>query len=143
MQATLTRDECALVQATFAQISPMADRVAAMFYDRLFELDPTLAPLFQSDIAVQGTKFMEKLAVAVKGLEDLDSISALVRALGRRHVGYGVKRENYETVGEAWLWALEQELGPAFRPDVRAAWATAYKILSNVMIEAAGERSGT
>ena len=45
MQSLLTRDECRLVQASFAQIAPIADEVAATFYRRLFELDPNLVGL--------------------------------------------------------------------------------------------------
>ena len=49
-----------------------------------------------------------------------------MQALGRRHAGYGVRPEHYDTVGAALLWTLEQGLGDAFTDDVRAAWAEAY-----------------
>jgi len=39
----------ALVQTSFAQVRPIADAAAALFYRRLFELDPTLRPLFNGD----------------------------------------------------------------------------------------------
>ena len=57
-----------------------------------------LEPLFNVDLKVQGTKFMEKLALAVKGLDDLDSITPFVQSLGRRHAGNGVtaKRLRYD-----------------------------------------------
>jgi len=74
VQSPLTREECRLVQASFLQIEPIADDVAATFYQRLFELNPLLVPLFKTDMKQQGLKFMEKLAVAVMGLEDLESI---------------------------------------------------------------------
>jgi len=139
MQATLTRDECKLVQASFAQVDPIADRVAASFYQKLFELDPTLAPLFKLDLTVQGGRLMEKLAVAVKGLEDIAAIAPFVRELGRRHAAYGIRVEHYDLGQLAWLWALELGLGPEFRPDVRAAWAAAYALVTRVMIEGAAE----
>jgi hemoglobin-like flavoprotein len=31
------------------------------------------------------------------------------------------------------LWTLEQELGPAFTPEVRDAWTEAYLLLATVM----------
>jgi hemoglobin-like flavoprotein len=141
MRIELTPDECTLVQASFAQIDPMADRAGAMFYGRLFELDPTLAPLFKVDIAVQGMRFMEKLAIAVKGLEDLDEIAPFVQVLGRRHADYGVKPKDYDTVCEALLWVLEQHLRSAFDANVRAAWKAAYYTLSSMMIEAGKARA--
>ncbi|MGB6984885.1 MAG: globin domain-containing protein [Candidatus Aquilonibacter sp.] len=126
------------MQASFAQVDPVSNRVAQSFYRRLFELDPSLMPLFKADIALQCVKFMEKLAIAVKGLDDLDTIAPFVRELGLRHVAYGVKTEDYDVVAEALLWALEEELGPVFQRDLKSAWCAAYWTISNIMIEAAG-----
>jgi hemoglobin-like flavoprotein len=134
----VTRQEVRLVQASFAQIDALADKLAASFYRRLFELDPTLISLFKTDMRSQGVKFIEKLAVAVKGLEDLDAISGFVQELGRRHAGYGAKIKDYGTAGDALLWALEQEFGHAFTPELRAAWSATYETLCGVMI-AGGE----
>jgi hemoglobin-like flavoprotein len=132
----VTPEQCRTVRASFAQVDPIADEVAASFYRRLFELDPALRPLFDSDLTLQGTKFMEKLAVAVKGLDDLDSITPFVQTLGRRHHAYGVAVKDYETAGDALLWALRDGLGPSFTADVRAAWLAAYTTLAAVMIGA-------
>jgi hemoglobin-like flavoprotein len=134
----VTAEECKLVQASFAQVDPVSNSVAQTFYGRLFELDPSLEPLFKTDMAMQSVKFMEKLAIAVKGLDDLDSIAPFVRELGRRHVAYGVKNVDYDVVEEALLWALEVELGPAFGRDLKAAWSAAYWTVSTMMIEAGG-----
>jgi nitric oxide dioxygenase len=138
----VTREQCRLVQASFAQVDPVADEIAAFFYGRLFELDPALERLFNIDLKVQGTKFMEKLALAVKGLDDLDSITPFVRSLGRRHAGYGVTAKDYDTVGDALLGALRDGLGPSFTADVRAAWFAAYKTLAAVMVDAPAEGAG-
>ena len=138
----MTREQCRLVQASFAQVDPVADDIAMSFYRRLFELDPALERLFNIDLKVQGTKFMEKLALAVKGLDDLDSITPFVRSLGRRHAGYGVTAKDYDTAGDALLWALRDGLGPSFTADVRTAWFAAYKMLAAVMIGASAEGAG-
>jgi nitric oxide dioxygenase len=143
MQSLLTRDECRLVQASFAQIAPIADEVAATFYRRLFELDPNLVPLFKTDIALQGARFMEKLAVAVTGLEDLEAIAPLVAALGRRHAGYRVARSDYETAREALLRTLRETLGPAFGSELRDAWSAAFATLSTEMIRASEDSAGS
>ncbi len=82
---------------------------------------------------------MPMLDYAVTGLDRLDTIAPTIQDLGKRHVGYGVKEEYYDTVGEALLWTLEQGLGSDFTPEVKDAWAEAYKLLSGVMINAARE----
>jgi len=136
MQNLLTREDCRLVQASFAEIAPIASEVAATFYRRLFELNPSLVSLFKTDMQLQGVRLMEKLAVAVQGLEDLPSIAPLVGALGRRHAGYGVQPDDYDVAGEALLGALGEAFGPAFNSELRNAWSAAFRALSTEMIRA-------
>ena len=126
-----------LIQGSWAKVVPIQTQAAALFYGRLFELDPSLKRLFKSDIVEQGEKLMSMLTVVVKGLTKLEAIVPAVQALGKRHAGYGVKDEDYATVGEALLWTLERGLGEAFTPEVRAAWASAYALLATTMKDAA------
>jgi hemoglobin-like flavoprotein len=126
-----------LVQTTFAQVRPIANTAAALFYNRLFELDPTLRPLFQGDMKEQGRKLMDMITLAVKGLDRPETLLPALSALGRRHAVYGVSEHDYETVGEALLWTLEQGLGPSFTPDVRDAWEALYGFVAGAMRKAA------
>jgi hemoglobin-like flavoprotein len=126
-----------LIQQTFALAAPEAGAIAERFYNRLFALDPTLRPLFSSDMGEQGDKLMTMLALVVHSLHQPEPILAAVRRLGERHAHYGVKPAHYATVGEALLWTLAQHFGPAFTDEVRAAWAAAYQLLADVMQEAA------
>jgi hemoglobin-like flavoprotein len=136
MQSLITRDDCLLVQASFAELEPDADAIAAAFYARLFELNPDLAPLFKTDMKLQGEKFMEKLAVAVMGLEDLGSLIPLVQKLGRDHAGYGIEPVHYEMAREALLWALGDHFGPSFNSELSRAWGAAFDTISTEMIGA-------
>ena len=133
----LTLTQIELVQGTFAIIAPIADDAAALFYRRLFEIDPSLREMFKGDMTDQRRKLMQMLSAAVKGLPRLDRLVPVVEDLGRRHAGYGVKDEHYETVGAALLWTLEKGLGSAFTPDVKDAWTTVYGLLASTMKNAA------
>ncbi|HEY5598095.1 MAG TPA: methyl-accepting chemotaxis protein [Kiloniellales bacterium] len=126
-----------LVQDSFAAVEPIAEAAAELFYGRLFELDPSLEPLFKGDMKEQGRKLMAMIKIAVRGLDSLDKLVPAVQDLGRRHTGYGVEDEHYNTVGMALLWTLEQGLKEAFTPDVKAAWATVYSVLAETMKAAA------
>ena len=88
-------------------------------------------------MAPQRKILMQTLTVVVRSLDRLDTIVPAVQALGRRHAGYGVREQHYDTVGAALLWTLEQGLGDAFGDETADAWATAYTTLASVMIEAA------
>jgi nitric oxide dioxygenase len=126
-----------LVKDSFRKIVPIADQAAALFYARLFELDPSLRPMFRGDMHEQGRKLMAMIATAVAALERLDTIVPAVRQLGARHAGYGIREEHYATVGAALLWTLEKGLGSDFTSPVKSAWTTTYTLLANTMIEAA------
>ena len=135
----MTPEHIALVQRTFADVLPLADTAAALFYERLFTLDPALRVLFHSDMQEQGRKLMTVLQLAVAGLSRLEALLPMVQQLGVRHRRYGVKDAHYATVGAALLWTLQQGLGERFTPEVQAAWTSAYTLLADTMRAAAPE----
>ena len=128
-----------LVRSSFANVQAIKDQAAALFYQRLFELDPSLRPLFKGDMAAQGAKLMAALGVMVGALDRLENILPLVRQLGRRHAAYGVRPDHYATVGEALVSTLAQALGPEFTAETRRAWTEIYGRLAWAMIAAADE----
>ena len=130
-----------LVQESFAKVAPISEKAAIIFYDRLFEVAPSVKAMFPTDMTEQRKKLMATLAVVVNGLSNLESILPAASALAVRHVGYGAKPEHYPVVGGALLWTLEKGLGAAWTPEVAAAWTAAYGTLSSFMIsEAYGKK---
>jgi hemoglobin-like flavoprotein len=129
----MTPEKIALVQSTWAKVIPIKETAAELFYGKLFELDPSLRALFKSDIREQGRKLMAMIGTAVGGLNNLGALVPAVKDLGKRHVGYGVKAEDYTTVATALLWTLEKGLGDAFTPQVKEAWTETYMVLAKTM----------
>ena len=136
----MTPSEVADVQLSFAKVVPIADQAGMMFYERLFVLDPSLRPMFATDLTEQSKKLLHVLAVATSGLTRPDTLVPIVQALGAKHVDYGVKDQHYDTVGQALIWTLEKGLAGAFTPQVKAAWLSAYTLLSTIMKEASAKR---
>ena len=130
-----------LVQESFARVAPISETAAVLFYDRLFEIAPTVRAMFPADMTEQRKKLMAMLAAVVNGLANLDSILPAASALAKRHVAYGAKAEHYPVVGSALLWTLEKGLGDAWTPEVADAWTAAYGTLSGYMISEAYGRS--
>lgn len=128
-------EQIVVVRKTFAKIQPISDNAAEMFYQHLFEMYPSLRPLFKRDMKKQGRMLMQMIDFAVKGLDDPETILPTIQALGKRHIGYGVKEEYYDTVGKALLWTLEQGLGSDFTQEAKEAWGEAYKLLASAMID--------
>ncbi|BCX47122.1 hemoglobin [Haloferula helveola] len=134
----MTEEQKNLVQGSWEQVVPISETAAELFYARLFELDPDVKPLFASaDMKEQGKKLMLMITTAVRGLDKLDELIGAIQAMGKRHVGYGVKAEHYDTVGAALLDTLEKGLGEVWTPEHKEAWALTYTTLANVMKDAA------
>jgi hemoglobin-like flavoprotein len=139
---TPTDQQIALVQQTFEQVYPLAKHISEIFYGRLFALDPSLRPLFPDDMLAQQRKLMQMLAEIVDSLDQPDEVVPTARALGQRHVGYGVAPDYYQTMRQALLWMLSKSLGDDFTRDVESAWIAAFDYVAANAIAGAESDEG-
>ncbi len=137
----MTPDQVQLVQQSFAKVAPISEQASVIFYDRLFEVAPSVRALFPDDMKEQRKKLMATLAVVVNGLTNIEAVLPAASALAKRHVNYGAKPEHYPVVGGALLFTLEKGLGPDWTPELAAAWTAAYGTLSTYMITEAYDGS--
>ena len=137
----MTPTQVSLVQESFAKVVPISETAAVIFYDRLFEVAPSVRAMFPADMTEQRKKLMMMLAAVVGGLGNLESILPAASALAKRHVGYGAKPEHYPVVGGALLYTLEKGLGEVWTPELADAWTAAYGTLSGYMISEAYGRA--
>jgi hemoglobin-like flavoprotein len=135
----MTPAQTATIRRQFGQIAPRKEEFAALFYDRLFDGDPTIRPMFPADMRPQRVKLVQALAHIILSLDNLDAVIGDVRELGMRHVGYGVRPDHYNAVGEALLATLAEMLGDSFDDFAQAAWALAYGIIADAMVEAGAD----
>lgn len=133
----MTPEQITLVKESWAKVFPIAETAAELFYGKLFELDPELKALFKGDMKEQGKKLMSILNTAVGSLDNVEAIVPAVQEMGKRHVDYGVKDADYDTVGEALIWTLHKGLEDAFTPEVKAAWLETYTLVATTMKDAA------
>lgn len=131
----MTPEQKELVQQSWAKVMPIKETAADLFYNRLFEQYPEVKPYFKGDMKEQGKKLMMMINTAVAGLDNIEALIEPVKVLGKKHVDYGVKAEDYDKVGASLLWTLEQGLKDDFTPEVKDAWAVTYTTLAGVMIE--------
>ena len=126
------------ISQTWRSVATLGDAAAELFYQRLFEIDPSTKPLFaNTDMSAQSQKLLDALGFVVESAEHPEKLVPLLQELGRRHVGYGVEDRQYQSVGAALLWTLEQGLGAAFTDEVRGAWTAAYSLVADTMVQAA------
>ena len=129
----MTPEQTILVQNSYNRVYPVYNAVAESFYRRLFELDPSLRPLFPEDMHEQRLKLMTTFNIAVNGLRHPSSIVPILQKLGRLHADYGVQATHYVTMGDALLWTLQQCLGEQFTAEVESAWVAAYALIAEAM----------
>jgi hemoglobin-like flavoprotein len=134
----MTPTQTQAIRSSWAALEPIQDEVAALFYERLFDVDPASQRLFHgTDMRVQRGALMQSLTFVVRSIDRVEELVPALEALGRRHASYGVTEDHYESVGAALMWTLAQALGDGFTTEVSEAWASAYVAVASVMIAAA------
>ncbi len=129
----MTERQKQIVAETFPLIREIAIPVSLLFYGRLFDLDPSLRRLFHIDMKEQSEKLVAMLDAIVESIDDWERIVPVLRELGQRHVTYGVKEEQYDTLCSALVWAFGQALQPGFDNEVRAAWTAVIQAVNEQM----------
>ena len=133
----MTPEQITLVQSSFDRLGPDLPALTARFYQEVFQRDPALRPLFPSDLAELRVKFAQKLTEIVQSMPRLAELLVHTRALGARHVGYGVRTRDYQTIGDSLIAALAAVLGEELDAQTHEAWVLAYTLVAETMLEGA------
>jgi hemoglobin-like flavoprotein len=95
--------------------------------------------MFRQDIEVQGRKLMDMLTALTSNLDHFEDLIPVLKALGQRHVAYGVRPEHYELVTASLIWAFGVALEDEFDAEMKAAWLAVISTVAVVMQEGAAE----
>jgi methyl-accepting chemotaxis protein len=126
------------LETTFDLVAPRGDELTDIFYARLFEAAPSVRPLFDAtDLRRQKAMLLGTLVLLRNSLRNLDAMVPKLRALGARHVAYGVEPAHYVVVGEVLIASMAQIAGDAWRPEHELAWAAALAVVADVMLSGA------
>jgi hemoglobin-like flavoprotein len=136
----MTERQIKLVEASWDYIIMNSQRAGLLFYERLFQSDPSLRSLFPEDMSLQASKLVAMITFVVHKLDNLNAVLNDVRALGKRHKNYRVEAKDYKTVGDTLLWTLQDGMGEEWTNEHKQAWMTAYSLLSETMIAAAEDQ---
>ncbi|MBP2475747.1 NAD(P)H-flavin reductase/hemoglobin-like flavoprotein [Crossiella equi] len=126
-----------LIRESFAVVEPRSEEVAQFFYGMLFSLAPQTRELFPANMEVQRSRLLRALVHVVQMVDRPDDLVPFLKQLGRDHRKFGVVSAHYEAVGTALLAAIKRFAGDAWTPAVERAWAEAYTIMAQTMLEAA------
>ncbi|HEX3762440.1 MAG TPA: globin domain-containing protein [Kofleriaceae bacterium] len=128
-----------LLRQSFEVVATANPRFVSRFYEILFERYPHARPLFPANgMARQEEMLTGALVAVLDHLEDAPWLQDTLGALGAKHVDYGVTREMYDWVGASLLATLAEVAGPAWTPELQAAWGEAYGAIVSLMLARAG-----
>lgn len=130
---SISPQQANLAKKAFVRIAPVSDMLGALFYARLFELDPALRPLFKVDLEEQAHSLMTMLGLCVEGLDEKEELIYALHNLGTRHAEYGVKARDYDTVRAAFLWILKEGIGTEWTPELENALAATFDFFTGIM----------
>ena len=134
----MNKEEIALITQSWSQILTAYEEVGETFYKRLFELDPELRNLFQTDITEQSRKFVSMITFIIFKLDSLEEVLQQARELGTRHLTYYVTLKDFDTVKQAFFETLETNGTGMWNAQLQAVWAKAYDLLEKAMKEGYG-----
>ena|SRR5690349_5978776 len=131
----MTEKQIQLVKESWSLVVPISDVAGDLFYNRLFEVAPSVRSMFKGDMRQQSRKLMGMLAMIVSKLDALETLLDEIKMLAQRHDKYGAKPAHYQVVGECLIWTLATGLGEKWNKETEESWIAAYTILSGAMIK--------
>ena len=129
-----------LLRSSFDLVLENQPQLTMRFYEILFERYPQVQPLFGRNARANQAEMLQRaLLMVIEHVEDAQWLSETLSAMGKKHVEYGVSEEMYDWVGASLLATLAEAAGPAWSPQLSAAWTDAYGAIAGIMKAAARE----
>jgi hemoglobin-like flavoprotein len=131
----------ALLRSSFELVTEREPQLTVRFYEILFDRYPQVKPLFgRSSGGNQAAMLQSALVSVLERIEDAAWLESTLRAMGDKHVDYGVTEEMYSWVGDSLISAIGEAAGDAWSRELEAAWLEAYAAISGLMRQGAQDR---
>ncbi|MGW1197565.1 globin domain-containing protein [Streptomyces sp. NPDC002536] len=126
-----------LLRSSLSAVEPFAGEITVYFYAILFARYPEVRPMFPPGMDPQRDRLLCALLRIVELVDEPESLVGFCGHLGRDHRKFGTLAAHFPAVGECLLDTLARYAGPAWTPEIAAAWTKAYGAVAQVMISAA------
>jgi methyl-accepting chemotaxis protein len=129
-----------ILEESYDLIAPRSEALVERFYERLFAFAPEVKPLFAwTDPRRQRQKLLATLVLLRKSLRNFASIEPALRAMGARHVAYGVRPEHYTIVSTTLVTTMAEIGGSAWTAEYTRAWMDAFQVVQDTMLSGAAQ----
>lgn len=123
-----------ILRTSFRVMVDQEPDLVARFYGILFSRYPQVRLLFGHNSPQRQQRMLYQALVAILDhLQDAVWLENVLRNYGAMHFRYGVTDEMYDWFGECLFAAMAEIRGPAWTPQLAAAWTEAYQVISGQM----------
>lgn len=142
-KSDLNDQQIKAIRSSWGKVLPNKEEHGKLLFYKVFEMAPHLKDLFpfgsdltQPQFTEHALRVMNTIDLAVKNLDNPDVLVPALKELGRVHAMFQLTNREFEYVGQALLSVLEEGLGEAFTPALKAAWTDLYAIITDIMVTA-------
>ncbi len=122
------------LRASFDLVTTREPELAARFYENLFTRYPESKALFGNNVGRRQEKMLrDALTALMENLENPSWLDGNLRALGERHVKYGVEEHMYGWVGACLLCTIAEISGESWTVELEDAWTNAFDAITYIM----------
>jgi NAD(P)H-flavin reductase/hemoglobin-like flavoprotein len=126
-----------LVKESFSSLAENAEAAMEHFYARLFVRYPEIRSMFPNAMHDHMERVFTALTRIVWAVDNPDSLTAYLSQLGLSHRKFGVKERHYEPFLAVLAETARHFSGPSWTAQTQAAFETALRRASSVMLAAA------
>lgn len=130
-----------LVKESWDRLEPVAGRMVAHFYARLFLAAPELRDLFPLVLERQQDHVVRALRRVVQGLDSPLLLERYLTQLGQDHRKFAVRADYYLPFGRALIDTLREHSYGSWDDRIEEAWITAYATVADRMMAGAKSTS--
>jgi hemoglobin-like flavoprotein len=123
-----------LLETSLSLVADAEEGLTLRFYAILFERHPAVRPMFGADIGPQAAMLRGAVVAVLDHLDDAAWLGDTLGGLGAKHAEWGVTAPMYAAVAECMIAAMEELGGPAWTPEMTAAWTDALGAVASLML---------
>jgi NAD(P)H-flavin reductase/hemoglobin-like flavoprotein len=121
------------LKESWSLVETRQDRLASLFYARVFLADPQLRDLFPIQMDQSRSKLVASIVHAIQNVDNPDTLNEYLGGLGRDHRKFRATATHYALFGRALLESLRDLAEGQWCDEYDAAWREAYRIISEKM----------
>jgi hypothetical protein len=134
---SLSSHQLILARRFFDAVEASDKPLAAMFHERLSEIDDRLGGLRLEDEGNLLREAMVTVRTLSRNVDRLHRMVSIFRAFGRTCAAHGIASADYEKIAPVLFWIVQECVGSKFSVEMGSALTALYDQLSREMKDAA------